>query len=67
LALALRVPTPVPPTRFGIVGEDGAMGEDFYIGTCGANDTDLAEEAATRAAEPGQWCGLGGSCSASRV
>ncbi|PWZ30397.1 putative methyltransferase PMT12 [Zea mays] len=35
---------PPPPARLGIVGEDGAMQDDFDIGSVGANDTDLASD-----------------------
>lgn len=34
--------TPPPPARLGIVGEDGAMRDDFDVVVGGANDTDLA-------------------------
>ncbi|TVU36529.1 hypothetical protein EJB05_18466, partial [Eragrostis curvula] len=38
---------PPPPARLGIVGEDGAMRDDFDIGSdAGANDTDLATDEA---------------------
>lgn len=44
-------PPPLPPARLGLVGEDGAMRDDFDVGA-GANDTDLAtDEAAPQ--EPG--------------
>ncbi|KAL5656546.1 hypothetical protein ACJX0J_035865, partial [Zea mays] len=38
------LPPPPPPARLGIVGEDGAMQDDFDIGNVGANDTDLATD-----------------------
>ncbi|CAL4960477.1 unnamed protein product [Urochloa decumbens] len=35
---------PPPPARLGIVGEDGAMRDDFDVGSVGANETDLATD-----------------------
>ncbi|RCV28110.1 hypothetical protein SETIT_5G379900v2 [Setaria italica] len=53
------LPPPPPPARLGIVGEDGAMRDDFDVGSIGANDTDLAtDEAAPQ--EPGEAGGGGG-------
>ncbi|CAO2167057.1 unnamed protein product [Urochloa humidicola] len=54
---------PPPPARLGIVGEDGAMRDDFDVGSVVANDTDLAtDEPAPQ--EPGD---AGGGTSGPRV
>jgi len=50
---------PPPPARLGIVGDDGAMRDDFDVGSIGANDSDLATvEAAPQ--EPGDAGGGSG-------
>nr|CAB3474799.1 unnamed protein product [Digitaria exilis] len=48
----LLPPPPPPPARLGIVGEDGAMRDDFDMGSVGANDTDLVTDE-TAPQEPG--------------
>ncbi|TVU36537.1 hypothetical protein EJB05_18474, partial [Eragrostis curvula] len=51
---------PPPPARLGIVGEDGAMRDDFDIGSdTGANDTDLATDEAVPQEPSNEGAGTG--------